>query len=77
MPPEPVRSSHWWPRTKGGRRHLVAFLLALATAQPPVVYWLGNHVEPRLGGFPWLYLWLLGAYVAMIGVLVSAWRRGL
>ncbi len=69
--------SHWWPRTAAGRRVLVVFLVGLAAAQPPLVYLLANRVEPRLLGFPWLYVWLLGAYVVMIGALVAAWRRGL
>ena len=67
--------SHWWPRTRDGRRATVAFLLALALAQPPVVL-LANRIEPRFFGAPFLYVWLLLAYVGMIAALVWAWRRG-
>jgi hypothetical protein len=49
----------------------------LALAQPPLVWWLANRIEPWVFGMPFLYAWLLGAYVAMIGVLIWAWRKGL
>jgi hypothetical protein len=67
--------THWWPRTRDGRRSVVAFLAALLLAQPPIVL-LANRIEPRVLGVSFLYAWLLGAYCLMIGVLIWAWRRG-
>lgn len=67
--------SHLWPRTRGGRRAVVGFLFFLALAQPPVMLF-ANRIEPRVAGLPFLYVWLLAAYVSMIAVLIRAWRRG-
>lgn len=76
MSHEPVRS-HWWPRTATGRLVVLAFLGALALAQPPVVWLVANRIRPWVLGMPFLYAWLLGVYVLMIVVLLVAWRRGL
>lgn len=76
MSREPVRS-HWWPRTTTGRVVVVAFLGALALAQPPVVWWVANRIRPWVLGMPFLYAWLLGVYVLMMAILIVAWRRGL
>ena len=67
--------SHLIPRTREGRRAAVAFVAFFLLAQPPVVL-VANRIEPRILGLPFLYVWLLLAYTAMIGVLVWAWRRG-
>ena len=67
--------NHLWPRTRRGRWTAAAFVFFLLLAQPPVVL-LVNRIEPRILGVPFLYVWLLGAYVGMIGVLLVAWRRG-
>lgn len=72
----PIRT-HWWPRTASGRVVVVAFLLALALAQPPVVWMVANRIHPWILGLPFLYAWLLGAYILMIAVLLIAWRRRL
>jgi hypothetical protein len=53
----------------------VGFLVCLALAQPPVVL-LANRIEPRILALPFLYVWLLAAYVGMIAALIYAWRRG-
>lgn len=66
--------SHLWPRSREGRRALGGFLFFLALAQPPVVL-LANRIEPRIAAMPFLYVWLLAAYVGMIAVLIYAWRR--
>lgn len=71
----PRYRSHLWPRTSRGRAAVVGFVFFLLLAQPPLVL-LVNRIEPRILGAPFLYVWLLGAYVGMIGVLVAAWRRG-
>lgn len=74
---EPDRvPSHWRPRTPEGRRALVTFLAVFALGQPPVVWLLANHIEPRVLGMPFLYAWLLAVYVALAVVLVRTWRRG-
>ena len=52
----------------------MAFLCLMALAQPPIVL-LANRIEPRIAGLPFLYVWLLAAYVGMIAVLIYAWRR--
>ena len=75
-PPADPPRSHWWPRTRDGRIAVIAFLLTLALAQPPVVFWVNRIDAPALG-MPFLYVWLLGAYTLMIAVLLWAWRRGL
>ena len=49
----------------------------MALAQPPIVHGLADRIEPWLLGMPFLYVWLLAVYGAMIGVLVWAYRRGL
>jgi hypothetical protein len=67
--------SHYRPRTPEGRTAVVAFLILFALCQPPIVHGVVNRVEPWIGGLPFLYAWLLGVYVAMIGVLVWALRK--
>lgn len=71
------RRSHFIPRTRDGRIAVIAFLGLFAFTQPPLVYWIGNRIEPRLAGLPFLYVYLLVLYVALIGVLLWARRRGL
>ena len=53
------------------------FLGILALAEPPFVYLLGNRIEPQVLGLPFLYAYLLGIYLALIGVLIWVWRRRL
>lgn len=72
----PRYRSHFLPRTAAGRVAVALFLALLALAQPPFVHEFVNRVEPRVLGLPFLYVWLLAVYVAMIGVLVWAQRRG-
>ena len=69
--------SHYRPRTRRGWIAVVIFMGLFALSQPPLVFWIGNHIEPRVLGLPFLYVYLLFLYVAMIGVLVWARRRGL
>lgn len=69
--------SHFLPRTPPGRRLVALFLVLFAFTQPPLVYWIGNRVEPWIGGLPFLYVYLLVVYILLIGVLIQVQRRGL
>ena len=73
----PIRQSHFRPRSTAGWIATILFLGLMALAQPPIVHGLVNRVEPWVLGMPFLYAWLLGVYVAMIGVLLWVQRRGL
>jgi hypothetical protein len=73
----PSYRSHYLPRTHAGRMATIAFFLLLAFAEPPLVFILANRIEPRLLGMPFLYVYLLAVYTALIVVLVWARRRGL
>jgi hypothetical protein len=72
-----VKQSHFLPRSRAGWIAVVAFLALMALAQPPVVHRLANRIEPWVLGMPFLYAWLLGVYVALIGVLLWVQRRRL
>jgi len=72
-----VKQSHYLPRTRDGWIAVIAFLLLMALAQPPVVHRLVNRVEPWILGMPFLYVWLMAVYFALIGVLLWVQRRGL
>jgi len=76
MDDQPKYRSHLIPRTRDGWIAVVAFLGLLALAMPPVTHRLINRVEPVVLGLPFLYAWLLGVYLALIGVLIWAYRRG-
>ncbi len=76
MPPI-VKQSHFLPRSGRGWIAVVGFLGLLALAQPPIVFRFANRIEPWILGLPFLYAWLLGVYVAMIGVLFWAQRQRL
>ncbi len=69
-----VKQSHFVPRSRRGWIAVIAFLGLMALAQPPIVFRFANRVEPWVLGMPFLYAWLLGVYLAMIGVLL--WARG-
>jgi hypothetical protein len=73
----PSYRSHFLPRTRAGRVATIAFFLLLAFAEPPLVFVLANRIEPWLLGMPFLYVYLLMVYIALICVLVWARRRGL
>lgn len=74
---EPARPSHYRPRTREGRIAVALFVILMALAQPPVVHGLADRVEPWLLGLPFLYVYLLAVYTALIGVLLWAMRKGL
>jgi len=69
--------SHYIPRTRAGRIAVLGFLAIFAFTEPPLVYWIGNRVEPWIGGVPFLYAYLLALYVALIAVLLWARKQGL
>lgn len=56
---------------------VLLFLALLALAEPQIVDTLANRIYPWIFGFPFLYSYLLIIYVALIGVLLWAMRRGL
>ncbi len=56
---------------------MVLFLLLMVLAQPPVVHRVVNRIEPWVLGVPFLYAYLTVVYVALIGVLIWAMRKGL
>ncbi len=53
------------------------FLALSLLAQPPIVHGFANRIEPWLLGMPFLFVYLLAIYVALVAVLVWAYRRGL
>jgi len=53
---------------------ILAFVGLMLLAQPPIVFAVANRIEPWILGMPFLYAWLLGVYLAMIGVLL--WVQG-
>ena len=71
-----IPRSHYLPRTRNGRIATVAFLVAMALAQPPIVHGLMNRIEPWVLKMPLLFAYLLGAYLVGIAVLIWAYRKG-
>lgn len=69
--------SHYRPRTRAGRIAVAAFVFCAALSQPPMVHGVADRIEPWLLGAPFLFVYLLAAYAAAIGVLVWALRKGL
>lgn len=72
---DPDRRSHFLPRTRDGWVALTAFVALFALAMPPVTHSLLDRVEPWIAGVPFFFAALLVVYVALIGVLVWAYRR--
>lgn len=70
-----IPRSHYLPRTRNGWIATIAFVFAMALAQPPIVHGLMNRIEPWVLGMPFLFAYLLGAYVVGIAVLVWAQRK--
>ena len=69
--------SHLLPRTREGWVAVLLFLGLFALVEPPFVHSLANRVEPWLLGLPFLYMYLLVLYSALICVLIWALRRSL
>jgi uncharacterized membrane protein len=72
----PGPRSHFLPRTRDGWIATIAFVVLFLLAMPPSTHVLLNRVEPWILGMPFIYTVLLAIYVALIGVLVWAFRRG-
>ena len=72
----PNYRSHLIPRTRDGWTSVIAFFALLALAMPPVTHTVLNRVHPTILGLPFLYAVLLFIYVALIAVLIRAYRRG-
>ncbi|MXX76424.1 MAG: hypothetical protein F4210_09630 [Holophagales bacterium] len=73
---EPPRPFRFLPRTRDGWIATIAFGAVFLLAMPPVTHTVLNRVEPSVLGVPFLYLALFGVYVALIAVLIWAYRRG-
>jgi hypothetical protein len=73
--PTPRFRSHYIPRTRAGWTAVIAFLGLFAFTQPPLVFLIGNRIEPVIFGMPFLYVYLLVIYFAMIGVLIWARKK--
>ena len=76
MDDSPRLRSHLVPRTRDGRIATTAFVALFLLAMPPVTHLVLNRVEPRVLGLPFLYVSLFAIYVALIGVLLWVYRRG-
>jgi hypothetical protein len=76
MKPDPKYRSHYRPRTRDGWIATVAFVLLFALCMPPVTHTLLDRVDPWMLGVPFFYSALFLIYVALIGVLLWALRRG-
>ncbi len=75
MPPPlpdeyPTFRTHLRPRTRKGWVATITFLVVFAFCQPPLVFVLGNRIEPRVFGAPFLWGYLLLIYCVLIGVLI-------
>jgi hypothetical protein len=73
----PRYRSHYRPRSRSGWIAVLVFVALMGLAQPPAATSWANRIEPWLLGVPFLYAYLLIIYVALIGVLLWAQRRGL
>ena len=71
-----IPRSHYLPRTRNGWIATIAFLVAMALMQPPIVHGLVNRIEPWILGMPFLFFYLLVAYLIGIAVLIWAQRKG-
>ncbi len=69
--------SHYVARSVTGRIITWSFLGLFVFTQPPLVFLIGNRIEPSFSGIPFLYLYLLVLYCLLLVVLLAAQRRGL
>jgi hypothetical protein len=68
--------SHYVPRSAAGWVSLLGFLVLMALAQPPIVYWVDVRFSGVWAlGLPFLYVYLGVIYFALIGVLLWALRK--
>ncbi|MCG6990138.1 MAG: hypothetical protein LJF06_18495 [Gemmatimonadetes bacterium] len=72
----PTYRSHLIPRTRDGWIATVTFLVIFALAMPPFTHTVWDRLYPTILGMPFFYSVLLFLYLALIGVLIWAYRRG-
>jgi hypothetical protein len=72
----PTFRSHLIPRTRDGWIATVVFLVIFALAMPPFTHTVWDRLYPTILGMPFFYAVLLLLYLALIGVLIWAYRRG-
>lgn len=53
---------------------LLWFVVSTALLVWPIHSWLGNRVEPRIGGLPWSLVWVLLVIAANFVVLLVLYR---
>jgi len=75
-PGPPLPPSHLHPRTRDGWIATIVWLVLFVAAMPPVTHVLLDRPDVWVAGVPLLFAGLLGIYVALIGVLAWAYRRG-
>jgi len=67
------RRNHYIPRTADGWIATISFLVLMALAQPPVVFWAEERMRSGwVIGLPAFYVYLGALYFAMIAVLIWA-----
>ena len=71
------RPSRFLPRHRDGWIATVAFVALFSLAMPPVTHTLLDRVEPWVFGIPFFFASLFVVYLALIGVLLWSYRRGL
>jgi uncharacterized membrane protein len=76
MDDAPRFRSHLLPRTRDGRIAVLSFVVLLLLAMPPVTHRVLDRPASPVLGMPFLYVSLLVIYLALIGVLLWALRRG-
>lgn len=72
----PTYRSHFIPRTRDGWIATVTFLVIFALAMPPFTHTVWDRLYPTILGMPFFYSVLLFLYLALIGVLIWAYHRG-
>jgi hypothetical protein len=70
-------ASHLTPRTRDGWIATVSFLVIFLLCMPPVTHRLLDRPDMWVAGVPFFFAALFVVYVALIGVLIWALRRGL
>lgn len=69
--------SHFVPRTREGWIATIAFVALFVLAMPPVTHRILDRPDTWVAGLPLLFVALLAIYIALVGVLVWALRKGL
>ncbi len=72
----PTYRSHYVPRTRDGWVAVTVFLVLFALCMPPFTHTIWDRLYPTILGMPFFYSVLFFLYLALIGVLIWAYRRG-